>query len=133
MTGFVTVAVVGSDSLPLNQEIMSEIQNDLSEMALASLTVRVIPPVITTVDVTCTVRRANGYLEAAAIQEITDALTEWLNPTSWDWEPAATSNALIGKLYEVPSVAAVLNVNPTVALLGDAPLPKLGTVAVSFG
>lgn len=131
--GFVTVAVLGSEGSPLGQDIMAEIQNDLSEKALASLTVRVIPPVITTVNITCTVRRGNGYLESAAVQEITDAMAEWLNPTSWNWESSVASNAIIGKLYEVPSVAAVIDVNPTVALPGDAPLAKLGTVTVSFG
>ena len=131
--GYVTVAVVGSDGVPLSQDIMTEIQNDLSEKALASLTVRVIPPVITTVNITCTVRRGNGYLDSAAVQEITDSMAEWLNPTSWKWESSVTSNAIIGKLYEVPSVAAVMDVNATVVLPGDAPLAKLGTVTVSFG
>lgn len=130
--GYVTVAVIGSDGVPLGPEAMTGIQNDLSAMALASLAVHVIAPTITTVNITCTVRRANEYLEAAARQEITDAMNEWLNPINWDWEPEVSANAIIGKLYEVPSVAAVISVNPTVTLPGDAPLAKLGTVTVMF-
>ena len=48
--GYVTVAVVGSEGVPLSADVMAEIQNDLTGKALASLVIKVIPPTITTVN-----------------------------------------------------------------------------------
>ena len=132
VAGHVTVAVVGDLGDPLSAEVMESIREDLEAQALASLSIHVIPPTITTVSITCTVRRAPGYLASAATAEIQAGLADWLNPTTWDWSPTVDANAIIGKLYEFPAVRAVVSTNPTINLPGDAPLPRLGTVTVNF-
>lgn len=130
--GHITVALVGDDGMPLSAAIMAEIQDDLEYQALASLNVHVIAPTITTVNITCTVKLATGHLPATATQDITAGLKAWLDPNAWNWAPAIEQNAIIGKLYEFPSVSSVVSVNATIPLPGDAPLPNLGTVTVNF-
>lgn len=132
VAGHVTIAVVGDDGLPLSTEIMETLRADIESQALASLSIHVIPPTITAVNITCTVRNAPGYLEATTREDIKATLADWLSPANWDWEPTIDSNAVIGKLYEIPSVRAVITVSPTITLPGDAPLPNLGTVTVNF-
>lgn len=132
VVGHVTVAVVGADGAPLSLETTTELRDSLEQQALASLTIHVIPPTITTVNISCTVRLAPGYQDNDARDEITAGLNEWLDPTTWDWDASIEKNAIIGKLYEFPSIRSVSSVNDTVVLPGDAPLPKLGTVTVTF-
>lgn len=132
VAGHVTVAVLGDGGNPLSDTIMTEISEELEYQALASLNTHVIPPTLTTVNITCTVKRANGYLADVAIADIEEGLRAWLDPNAWDWSPVVEQNAIIGKLYELPSVASVVSVNASTPLPGDAPLPVLGTVTVTF-
>ncbi|MGP4995566.1 baseplate J/gp47 family protein [Glutamicibacter ardleyensis] len=132
VAGHVTIAILGDDGQPLSIELMESLRQDIESQALASLSIHVIPPTITTVNITCTVRLASGYLASTATTDIKAALADWLSPANWDWSPTVDQNAIIGKLYEIPAVRAVTAVNPTIALPGDAPLPKLGTVTVTF-
>ncbi len=130
--GHVTVAIAGSGGTVLSAEIMGQIRENLEFQALASLNIHVIPPTITTVDIVCTVKLAEGYLPDSSRLEIEAGLRAWLDPSAWDWEPAIEHNAIIGKLYELPSISSVVSVSPTTPLVGAAPLPNVGTVAVSF-
>jgi len=130
--GHVTIATLGDDGQPLSTEMMETLRQDIESQALASLSIHVIPPTITTVNITCTVRLVSGYLASTATTDINEALADWLNPANWDWSPTVDQNAIIGKLYEIPAVRAVATVNSTINLPGDAPLPKLGTVTVTF-
>jgi len=132
VAGHVTVAILGEAGELLSSAVMGEVQDDLESQALASLSLHVIAPTITTVNITCSVRAASGYLQSDVKSEIEAGLAEWLSPAVWDWSPTVDQNAIIGKLYEFPSVRAVLSANNTISLPGDAPLPKLGTVTVTF-
>lgn len=132
VTGHVTVAVLGTQGLQLAPEILAELQEDFTEQALASLSIHVIAPTITTVNITCTVKGDPAYPKQTAREEITAGLAAWLDPASWDWSPAVEQNAIIGKLYEFPAVRSVVSVSATVPLPGDAPLARLGTVTVTF-
>lgn len=132
VAGHVTIAVVGSDGTALPADTLEGIQATLERQALASLQLHIIQPTITTTDITCTVVRGGGHTQDEVTAQVEAGLGEWLNPKNWDWSPRILQNAIIGKLYELPGVAAVVSVNATIDLPGDAPLPKLGTVAVTF-
>lgn len=132
--GHITVTVYG-EGAPLTPEQKTELKEDLSRQALASLTVHVADPVITTVNVTVEVRRHALASEADVRTRITDALRNYLNPGTWQWSGRVRVNELISLIDNVDGVdyvQKVLTPATDVVLSGPAPLVKLGTVQVKF-
>jgi hypothetical protein len=129
--GHVTVAVAGLDGLAVSTEIMDDVRNDLAEQALASLTVHVIAPTYTPVDIAVTVKAAPGWDAADVEASVTAALTAWINPLTWAWDDSATQFEIVTVVGNAAGVREVTAAPATIDLTGVAPLPTLGTITVT--
>jgi len=129
--GHVTVAVTGLDGLPLDPSSMTSTRDDLARQALASLTLHVIAPTYTTINVPVTVKALPGWAAADVQASVTAALTAWLNPLTWAWDTAATQFEIVAVVAAAPGVREVTSAPATITLAGPAPLPTLGAVTVT--
>lgn len=129
--GHVTVAVVAKDGQALTAEAMEALRQTLSNQALASLTIHVVAPTYTTVNLKVTVTARDGFQPDEVKSAVEDAIRAWVNPEAWDWSPTIDQYALIGVAHDAAGVRMVTSANPTVPLAGDVPLPKLGTLTVT--
>ncbi|QKY78981.1 baseplate J protein [Arthrobacter phage Jinkies] len=129
--GHVTVAVAGLDGLAVDAAVMTDIRNYLAEQALASLSVHVIAPTYTPVDIAVTVKAAAGWTEEAVQASVEAALTKWIDPTTWGWDDSATQFEIVAVVAAAPGVREVLTAPATITLDGVAPLPTLGDVTVT--
>lgn len=131
--GYVTVCVLGQTGL-LDQPTKDSLQQTLDVAAQANLAVFVSDVQITPIDVTATIRYEPGYTAALVEQNVTDALTAYLNPTSWDWSATVRRNELIALISGVDGVAYVDTLTvpaADVALPGVAPLADAGTFTLT--
>jgi uncharacterized phage protein gp47/JayE len=129
--GHVTVAVAGLDGLAVSSTIMTETRNDLAEQALASLSIHVIAPTYTTVNIAVTVKAAPGWTADDVEASVTAALEAWIDPLVWAWDDAATQFEIVTVVGNAPGVREVTAAPATIELAGVAPLPTLGTVTVT--
>lgn len=129
--GHVTVAVAGLDGLAVDAAVMEDVRVTLAEQALASLSIHVIAPTYTPVDIAVTVKAAAGWTEAQVQASVTDALTAWVDPLTWGWDDSATQFEIVTVVGNAPGVREVLSAPATIDLSGVAPLPTLGTITVT--
>lgn len=129
--GHVTIAAANSTGAPLGIDDSTNLEAWLASQALASLTIHVIEPTYTPVDVVATVRATPGTDELQLASAVTDTLTRWLNPARWDWSATITQNQLVAVIASTPGVREVVSVTPGAALAGKAPLPTVGSVSVT--
>lgn len=129
--GHVTVAVAGVDGLALGAPAMEDTRLSLVKQALASLTIHVIAPTYTVIDLPVTVKAAPGWEAADVEASVEAALTAWVNPLTWDWNDSATQFEIVAVVAAAPGVKEVTAAPSTIALTGVAPLPTLGTVTVT--
>lgn len=131
--GHVTVAVAGPDGTLLSEDARELIQQDLSGQALASLSIHVVNPTVTTVNVSLTVKVAVGADPEAVRGAVQEALREWLDPDRWPWEPQVTEYGIVGAASTAAGVASVTSVQSgTQTLPGLAPLTRPGTITVTL-
>lgn len=131
VVGHVTVVVASHEGEPLDSETMAELQLFLSGQALASLTIHVVKPTYTPVDIAVTVSARTGFTADEVKTAVEESIRAWVTPRTWDWSPTVDQYALIGVVHEVPGVSRVSFASPTIPLAGDAPLPRLTTVTVT--
>lgn len=129
--GHVTVAVADTNGQPVAGVVQTELETWLAEQALASLSIHVIDPTYTTVNLTVSVQATPGSGHAQVEASVTAALTEWLAPARWDWATTATGNKIVAIVSAAPGVQEVIDVTPGITLAGKAPLPSLGTITVT--
>jgi uncharacterized phage protein gp47/JayE len=129
--GHVTVAVAGLDGLAIDPTLMEEARLALAEQALASLSIHVIAPTYTPVDIAVTVKAAPGWSETAVQASVTAALEAWINPLTWAWDDSATQFEIVAVVGNAPGVREVTAAPATVDLTGVAPLPTLGAIEVT--
>jgi len=131
--GHVTVAVIGPEGVPLPEADREALQQSLASQALASLTIHVETPTVTTVDVSLTVKVAVGADPAAVEGAVQAAIAEWLDPDVWPWAPAVTEYGIVGAASAAPGVASVTSVESgPQSLPGIAPLTRPGTITVTL-
>lgn len=132
--GHVTVAIADATGAPLAQVDKDALADALTTQAQAGLTVHVIDPTITSVDVSATVTADLTVSDPDELaQACTDALTEWLSPSGWDWSPTVARTDIIAHLARVQGVARIISITTPaadVALTGVAPLVTAGTVSI---
>ncbi|WP_102158736.1 baseplate J/gp47 family protein [Zhihengliuella halotolerans] len=128
--GHVSVAVANNDGQVISAELRQDVEAALGLKMLASLTLHVIDPTYTNVDVSVTVQAAAGNAPADVQAVVDAAIRDWINPATWDWAPEVAQYALIALVGSLPQVAMVTMASDTVPLSGDAPLPTLGTVTI---
>jgi hypothetical protein len=129
--GHVTVAVAGLDGLAVDPSLMEEARVELSEQALASLSIHVVAPTYTPIDVAVTVKAAPGWSAETVQASVTAALEAWVNPLTWAWDDSATQFEIVAIVAAAAGVREVTAAPATIDLTGVAPLPILGTVEVT--
>jgi uncharacterized phage protein gp47/JayE len=129
--GHVTVVIAGLDGLAVDPTLMDETRLALAEQALASLTVHVIAPTYTPIDVAVTVKALPGWSEADVQASVEAALEAWISPLTWAWDDSATQFEIVAVVAAAAGVREVTAAPATIDLLGVAPLPTLGTVTVT--
>lgn len=129
--GHVTVAVAGIDGLAIDPALMEETRVDLAEQALASLSIHVIAPTYTPIDVAVTVKAKPGWSEADVQASVEAALEAWINPLTWAWDDSATQFEIVTVVGNAAGVREVTSAPATIDLTGVAPLPTLGTITVT--
>ena len=114
--GYVTVyaARVGGGSL--TPAAASAIAEDLSDHAVAGLTVTVKAPTLVTVPVNVTVTPLPGYSSAAITDGIEAAVNTYIHPDYWPWSEKIYLNEMISLIDQVDGVDRVV----TLTLNGSA-------------
>lgn len=129
--GHVTVAVADPVGQPLDSTEMEAIRSSLASQALASLTIHVIAPTLTTVSFGLTVKPVPGYTEAAVRANVISTLQSWLSPANWDWDSSVRKYAIIAVASRAAGVAEVTFAPDDIPLAGKAPLAQAGTITVT--
>lgn len=129
--GHVTIAVADIQGEPLDEVARAELAGDLKAQALASLTLHLIDPTYTTVDLAVKVKASFGFTAAQVEESVRAILSGWLNPASWDWSSEVGQYAVVSKVASAAGVAEILSVPATTKLAGTAPLPRLGKLTVT--
>lgn len=129
--GHVTLAVTDLTGQPLTTDAAAALRDKLEQQALASLTIHLISPTYTTVNVALSVTSKPGFSPAQTKAEVEALIRNWINPMTWDWAPEVSTYALVSTLGVASSVGVVTQAPATVPLPGVAPLPRLGTLTVN--
>ena len=129
--GHVTVAVADAVGQPMDEDEMEAIRADLASQALASLTIHIIEPTLSTVSFTVTVKAIPGYTTEAVEDNVIAALETWLSPANWDWDSSVRKFAIIAIASRAAGVAEVTFAPEDIALAGKAPLAQAGTITVN--
>jgi uncharacterized phage protein gp47/JayE len=132
--GHVTVAVLGAGNVALSGAAKDELLAILDSKALASLTIHVVDPTITPVDVTATVHRFETSDHDDTHDAVVAALEAYLNTDSWQWEDTVRVSALNALMYAAAGVRYVEVIDDPlvdVALPGVAPLATAGTFDIT--
>lgn len=130
--GHVTIAAADNAGQPLSVEDATDLEGWLAVQSLASLSIHVIEPTYTTINIAATVRTSPGADPDQATASVTAALTTWLDPARWDWASEASQNQLVAIVAAATGVREVVDITPGISLAGKAPLPVLGTITVTI-
>lgn len=130
-TGHVTVVVMDAGGQPLTTAQMTAILNNVQDRALSSLQIHVISPTYTTVNMNVDIRVRAGYSADLVTTQAATALTNWLDPLTWEWDATITPFMIVGLLTNVPGVAEVVNTPATITLATPAPVPLPGAITVN--
>jgi hypothetical protein len=129
--GHVTVAAADVLGNALPPETMEEIEGTLAGQALASLTIHVIAPTYTPVDLAVTVRKTESATEEEVQASVDAVLRAALDPLNWDWSPTISSYRLVSILSQASGVAEAVTVPADIDLPGAAPMPTVGAISVT--
>lgn len=127
-TGHVSVAVTDITGQSLPPSDRDGIQEMLQAQVISSLSVHVINPTYTTVNMSVTVEAAPGTNYADVQAAVIAALTARLNPRTWSWWNTITNLDIASWIDDVAGVARVVSVPTGITLSGVAPLPVPGTI-----
>lgn len=129
--GHVTVVATNVVGNPLLEVRTNELKTWLAAQALASLTIHVIPPTYTHVDLAVTVRKS-ASAEASDVEiAVEEALRGAVGFRTWDWSNTLTGYRLVSLLSQVTGVVEVITVPADINLPGDAPMPIVDNVTVT--
>lgn len=135
--GHVTVALAGPGGAALPPATAAALLARLSGQAQANLAVHLAAPTVTAVNVSATVRRLPGAVDAEIRAAAAAALTAYLSPDTWPWGAVVRRYELIPLLDQLPGVDFVIDNGLTVpaadvALPGAAPLARLGALDLTI-
>jgi len=129
--GHVTVAVADLDGQPLLEQAARDLEFDLEQQALASLTIHVVSPTYTDLDLEVTVQSTPRVDAQLVAQRVEARLREWLAPSRWGWGSSVEQFQIVSTVGAVDGVDFVVEAPATIDLAGDAPLPRLEAVTVN--
>lgn len=128
--GHITVAVYGPSGA-LTTQRKNEIKTSLAARSMSTLTVHVVDPLITSVNITATIITTAGYDKVAVKNAVDATLRAKLSPQVWDWRGTLNRNeiiAIIGSVEGVSYVDSLTTPSANVTLSGAAPLVNVGTI-----
>lgn len=116
--------------------VKTEVETSLEAQCLAALDVVIIDPTVTAVNITAAVIALPDADPAVVETAIETALTDYLNPATWDWSSWVFRNELITLISNVAGVDRVVDLDVPASdleLPGAAPLasPGVFTITVS--
>jgi hypothetical protein len=152
----VTTVVANEDGSAPSNALMLEVWNDLEANREVNFLNYVIPPgsngVYTAIDVQAVIRPYPGILDADAIAQAKDQLTQWLSPANWGAVPGAATTSswavdnkvrvyeAVDWLNRAPAIFYVVSVQlkkssdstwavGDITLTGAVPMPTVGNVS----
>lgn len=131
--GYIAVAVYGNNA-NVGSGDKATLQDYFDAYSLSILTVTVINPTITNVNVTAVIVPEDSALPSDVIDAVELALDDYLDPMTWNWSGIVRRNDLIKVISNVPGVSYVesLTVPATdLTLTGVATLAKAGTLTIT--
>ena len=144
----VAVAAVDVDGLPVAEQVAADLEDDLEARREVNFKVPIVDPTYTGVEVTATVRPADGFTAGEAAADAADAVEALLSPARWgggDESPPVWRLRDTVRYLEVAAAASMpdsvdfleaLTVDGgtgDVALSGRAPLPAPTAEAAPSG
>lgn len=132
--GHVTVAVAGEDGAAVLPAVKAQVQQVLTGLSLAGLTIHVVDRTAQAVTVHADVTAEPTVSDLTALEaDVKDALTAWLDPDGWDWGADIwTYQDVIMHAGRVPGVRRVTNATGTADPSGLFTLPaKPPTITVT--
>jgi hypothetical protein len=132
--GNLTVAVYGQGGVPISSGNKTALQAALQASADPALTVTVVDPTITTINVNVNVKRYLTSLATDVQAAVDAAIDAYLSTDTWMWGatmPLAELTAVIDRVAGVDDVSSFVTPTGDVALSGGAPLAAAGTVTVT--
>lgn len=149
--GMVTVCGIDEDGQPLSGGIKTAAQTEMEENTVSGLTIHMIDPTYTPVDVEVEVVALPGYDTADLEDRVAAAIADYLDPANWGadptgFDPAAWINERTARYLEAaeainrvqgvhyivePTLELDAAYNTDVALAGAVALTEAGTITVT--
>lgn len=118
--GYVKVFVAGQNGASFSGgELFSAIEEDLTEKAVAGLTISVVNAQYVVFDLAISISLTANAVASTVKQAIVDAVNGYLHPDYWDWNDTVRYNELIALISNVPNVDYVATLTISKAS-GDA-------------
>lgn len=131
--GHITLAAYG-DNENVSTDNKDALLAKITDLASAHLSVHIVDPTITDVDVTATIHIEEGFDPADVIENVEQALEEYLSPMTWDWSTSVRRNSLISIITNATGVDWLETLTTPAAdapLAGVAPLANAGTLNIT--
>lgn len=136
--GHVTVAVLGTDGMPLEPADLTELEAMTEGLAAAMLDVHVVDITTDEIDIVAVVHVAAGFAEATVLTNAETTLRQYLDPLNWTVNEPVRHNELVSVLDQSPGVDYVVSITANgssgdVALSSPRSLPVADAVTVTAG
>lgn len=131
--GYIAVAVYGNNEM-VSAPNKSLLLAKLESLSMAALTVTVIDPTITAVNVDVSVRPLRDWDAATVQANVAAAIDAFLDPMNWEWKTKVYRNELLSVISNADGVDFVDTLTAPAAdvnLAGVATLANAGTVSVT--
>lgn len=142
--GHITIVATDRSGNALTEPIMEELKLRLTDMSIAGLTVHVVPPVYTAIDLTVDIVQNRPYNTELVRRNVEEQLRAYFSPLGWPWRTEVYATEVTSTAAKAAGVAFVQK--STIALedgiqnddfvsltdTGLAALPTVGTVTVNI-
>lgn len=136
-TGYLTLyaAKVGGASLTPTASL--EIEEDLTNRAVAGLTINVEPPTLVPVAINTTFTIITGYVSLDVQADVATAISSYAHPDYWNWDSKIYYNEMIALISNVAGVDRVVSLTMNASATdfsftkyGSLPVPTITTGVV---
>lgn len=123
--GYLTIYGCSPGGASLPAAAASAIVEDVTNRAVAGLEISLEPPVIVPVSLSVTVIAATGFAQQTVVNNVAQALAQYMHPDYWPWIEFIYYNELISLIDRVAGVARVDDLTLTIPsgafLVGGGP------------
>lgn len=142
--GHITVVATDRSGNALTEQVMDELRFRLTDMALAGLTVHVVPPVYTSISLVVDMVQNRPYNTDVVRKNVEDQLRAYFSPLGWPWRTEVFATEVTSTAAKAAGVALVTK--STIAVQGGSPsstsvkltstglaaLPRIASVTVNI-